>query len=66
MEMDIAKVVVMVQALLIMMIITMGFIKEILNLMVTQEEVEVTSTQVLELMDITNERSNLSNTSLRS
>jgi hypothetical protein len=34
--------------------------------MVTQEEVEVTSTQVLELMDITNERSNLSNTSLRS
>ena len=66
MEMDIAKVVVMVQALLIMMIITMGFIREILNLMVTQEEVEVTSTQVLELMDITNERSNLSNTSLRS
>ena len=54
MEMDIAKVVVMVQALLIMMIITMGFIKEILNLMVTQEEVEVTSTQVLELMDFTN------------
>ena len=66
MEMDIAKDVVMVQALLIMMIITMGVIKEILNLMVTQEEVEVTSTQVLELMDITNERSNLSNTSLRS
>ena len=54
MEMDIAKDVVMVQALLIMMIITMGFIKEILNLMVTQEEVEVTSTQVLELMDFTN------------
>ena len=66
MEMDIAKDVVMAQALLITMIITMGFIKEILNLMVTQEEVEVTSTQVLELMDITNERSNLSNTSLRS
>ena len=66
MEMDIAKDVVMVQALLITMIITMEFTKEILNLMVTQEEVEVTSTQVLELMDITNERSNLSNTSLRS
>ena len=30
------------------------------------DEVEGTSTQVLELMDITNERSNLSNTSLRS
>ena len=66
MEMDIAKDVVMVQALLITMIITMEFTKEILNLMVTQEDVEVTSTQVLELMDITNERSNLSNTSLRS
>ena len=66
MEMDIAKDVVMVQALLITMIITMEFTKEILNLMVTQEELEVTSTQVLELMDITNERSNLSNTSLRS
>ena len=55
MEMDIAKDVVMVQALLITMIITMEFTKEILNLMVTQEEVEVTSTQVLELMDIINE-----------
>ena len=54
MEMDIAKDVVMVQALLITMIITMEFTKEILNLMVTQEEVEVTSTQVLELMDFTN------------
>ena len=66
MEMDIAKDVVMVQALLIMMIIMMGFIKEILNLMVTQEEVEVTSTQVQELMDFTNGRSNLSNKRLRS
>ncbi len=54
MEMDIAKVVVMVQVLLITMIITMGFIKEILNLMVTQEEVEVIGIQVLELMDIIN------------
>lgn len=45
MEMDIAKDVVMVQAILIMMIITMEFIKEILNLMVTQEEVAVTSYQ---------------------
>ena len=54
MEMDIARDVVMVQAIPITMIITMEFIKEILNLMVTQEEVEVTSTQVLELMDFTN------------
>ena len=50
MEMDIAKNVVMVQAILITMIITMEFIKEILNLMVTQEEVEVLSTQVLVLI----------------
>ena len=50
MEMDIAKDVVMVQAILITMMITMEFIKEILNLMVTQEVVAVTSTQAQELI----------------
>ena len=50
MEMDIAKDVVMVQAIPITMIITMEFIKEILNLMVTQEVVAVTSCQAQELI----------------
>ena len=50
MEMDIAKDVVMVQAIPITMIITMEFIKEILNLMVTQEEVAVTNYQAQELI----------------
>ena len=50
MEMDIAKNVVMVQAIPITMIITMEFIKEILNLMVTQEVVAVTSYQAQELI----------------
>ena len=50
MEMDIAKDVVMVQAIPITMIITMEFIKEILNLMVTQEVVAVTGYQAQELI----------------
>ena len=50
MEMDIAKDVVMVQAIPITMIIMMEFIKEILNLMVTQEVVAVTSYQAQELI----------------
>jgi len=50
MEMDIAKNVVMAQAILITMIIRMEFIKEILTLMGTQEEVAVTSYQAQELI----------------
>ena len=50
MEMDIAKDVVMVQAIPITMIITMEFIKGILKLMVTQEVVAVTSYQAQELI----------------